>query len=111
VNLSDAIAKVFPESERSAAAEAIDAYDGNERARVQVAILALAGGDMQHLRELVRAAELDYRDVLYWAEYPEESKSMPRDEAAARYRALGMPLPPALEDRPRHGKHGKGKPG
>jgi hypothetical protein len=98
MSLSDAIAKVFAEPQRAAAAEALESFDGNERIRVQLAILALSGGDLEHLRDMVRAAQLDYRDVLYWAEYPEESNSMTREEAAARYRALGVPVPFALED-------------
>jgi hypothetical protein len=61
-------------------------------------VLALSGSDLARLRDMVRAANLDYRDVLYWAEYPEESKSMTRAEAAARYRALGVPVPGSLRD-------------
>jgi hypothetical protein len=34
--------------------------------RVQHAILELARGDVEELETLVRAAVVDYRDVLYW---------------------------------------------
>lgn len=37
-----------------------------EIVRVQNAILDLAKGDVEELEDLVRAAEIDYRDVLLW---------------------------------------------
>jgi hypothetical protein len=43
-----------------------------ERERVQLAILKLSAGDPVKLRHCVEAAQLDYRDVLAWAEYPEQ---------------------------------------
>jgi hypothetical protein len=95
--LSEAIARVFVQPERAAAAEVLDLYDGNEPLRVRLAVLALSSGNLDELRDMMRAAQLDYRDVLYWAEYPDESKSMTREEAAARYRALGVPLPGSLQ--------------
>jgi hypothetical protein len=98
MNLSDAIARVFVESERVAAEEILASYDAHEPQRVRLAVLALSDGDLVRLRDMMRAAQLDYRDVLYWAEYPEESKSMTREEAAARYRALGVPVPSSLRD-------------
>jgi hypothetical protein len=42
------------------------------RSRVQLAILKLCEGDKERLPELVRMAKTDYRDVLAYAEYPEE---------------------------------------
>jgi len=41
-----------------------------ERERVQRAILTLSKGDLDLLRHHVEVAQQDYRDVLYWAEYP-----------------------------------------
>jgi hypothetical protein len=46
-----------------------------ERERVQLAILKLSEGDPVKLRSNVEAALLDYRDVLAWAEYPEQMRS------------------------------------
>lgn len=46
-----------------------------ERERVQLAILKLSDGDSVKLRSNVEAALLDYRDVLAWAEYPEQMRS------------------------------------
>jgi hypothetical protein len=46
-----------------------------EDIRVRVAALKLSGGSLDRLRELVATAKRDYRDVLAWAEYPEELRS------------------------------------
>jgi len=45
-----------------------------ESARVQVAILKLAGGSFEKLHSMTSIACDDFRDVLSWAEYPEYSK-------------------------------------
>lgn len=41
-----------------------------DRERVQLAILTLAAGDLDRLLHFTQVAKTDYRDVLYWAEYP-----------------------------------------
>ena len=51
----------------------MESYE-RERERVQVAILKLSAGSEEKVREYVAVAKRDYRDVLFWAEYPEESK-------------------------------------
>jgi hypothetical protein len=51
----------------------VESYE-RERARVQLAILKLSAGSEEKVREYVDVAKRDYRDVLFWAEYPEESK-------------------------------------
>lgn len=51
----------------------VESYE-RERERVQLAILKLSEGSENKLREYVAVAKRDYRDVLFWAEYPEESK-------------------------------------
>ena len=66
-----------PDSE--ALLEVLNRYgsrDGDrEVVRVQLAILKLSGGKPEKLRSNVEAALLDYRDVLAWAEYPEQMRS------------------------------------
>lgn len=50
-------------------------YHGHERARVQRCIVYLAGGDERRLRDLIAAANIDYRDLIYGAEYgPDDSR-------------------------------------
>ncbi len=44
--------------------------------RVRLAILRLSAGQLDRVREFVGFAKRDYRDVLMWAEYPEEGRSL-----------------------------------
>ena len=73
-----AIQATFPESSRARVLELLDRYGvesyERERERVQLAILKLSGGSEEKLREFLAVAKRDYRDVLFWAEYPEESR-------------------------------------
>src|SRR5438874_13047567 len=73
-----AIQATIPESSRARVLELPDRYGvesyERERERVQLAILKLSGGTEEKLREFLAVAKRDYRDVLFWAEYPEESR-------------------------------------
>ena len=56
----------------------LEAY-GNESwqrepERVRLGLLKLSGGKLEQLRHYLAAAQGDYRDVLAWAEYPEQMK-------------------------------------
>jgi hypothetical protein len=59
----------------------LDRYGAQEReqdqgrVRVQLAILKLSEGDPKKLRSNVAVALIDYRDVLAWAEYPEQMRT------------------------------------
>jgi hypothetical protein len=44
--------------------------------RVRLAILRLSEGQRDRLKQLVGLAKRDYRDVLMWAEFPEEGRSL-----------------------------------
>ena len=72
------VQKTFPESAHSRVLELLDSYGvesyERERERVQLAILKLSEGNEEKLREFVAVAKRDYRDVLFWAENPEEAK-------------------------------------
>ena len=53
----------------------LDEYQSDSaegRTRVQLAILMQCRGDVNRVRELVRLAQVDFRDVLVGAEYREE---------------------------------------
>jgi hypothetical protein len=92
-----AVARSFPADQHAAILELLAEYQSNERPRVQLAILALANGDEKRLRTFLREAKLDYRDVLLWAEYPDEGgRIRTRQEMAKRYRGLGVDVPPDL---------------
>ena len=47
----------------------------NDVERVRLAIIKLSGGALDELATMTTAAKSDYRDVLMWAEYPEESRA------------------------------------
>ena len=72
------VQKSFPETSCSRVLELLDKYGvesyERERERVQLAILKLSEGNEEKLREFVAVAKRDYRDVLFWAENPEEAK-------------------------------------
>ena len=72
------VQKTFPESAHAPVLESLDIYGvesyERDRERVHLAILKLSGGNEEKLREFVAVAKRDYRDVLFWAEYPEESR-------------------------------------
>jgi hypothetical protein len=50
-------------------------YSDKESSRVHLAILKLSEGDPEKLLDYIEAARIDYRDVLAWAEYPEQLRS------------------------------------
>src|SRR5437899_990306 len=72
------VQKNFPGSAHTRVLELLDTYGvesyERERERVQLAILKLSDGSEEKLREFIAVAKRDYRDVLFWAEYPEESR-------------------------------------
>ena len=55
--------------------QALQGYAGKETPRVQLAILKLSQDDPAKLLEYIEAAKVDYRDVLAWAEYPEQFRT------------------------------------
>jgi hypothetical protein len=73
-----AVEAFFPESSWARVLELLDTYGvesyERERERVQLAILKLSAGNEEKLREFIAVAKRDYRDVLFWAEYPEEAR-------------------------------------
>src|SRR5436305_11751023 len=72
------VQRTFPESAQDRVLALLDTYGvesyERERERVQLAILKLSEGNEEKLREFVAVAKRDYRDVLFWAEYPEVAK-------------------------------------
>jgi len=68
--LADVARRSFADDQLVAVFAALDRYTGPEPERVQRAILTLSGGDVGKLSHNVAVALQDYRDVLYWAEYP-----------------------------------------
>jgi hypothetical protein len=78
--LQNKLEKIFPEqSEREKASEILSEYGREtheqEPTRVRLAILKIAGSNIEKLQVFTSAAQSDYRDVLSWAEYPRQSKN------------------------------------
>ena len=65
----DRISREFPQNYHPRVAELLDRYIGPERNRVIWDILQLSEGDLEKLTHYAEAAQKDYRDILYWAEY------------------------------------------
>jgi len=67
--INDRIAKEFPKPEQAAVAELLGRYSGSGEERVRWDILELSKGNIDKVREYVKAAQKDPRDIMYWAEY------------------------------------------
>jgi len=67
------------EEDRRRVCEALATYGREdyerEQERVRLAILKLCEGTVDQLLTLVSTAKRDYRDVLLWAEYPEQGRA------------------------------------
>jgi hypothetical protein len=63
------IAKEFPASDQALVIEMLSGYTGPEAGRVAWDVLELSKGRLESVRHFLQAAQTDYRDVLYWAEY------------------------------------------
>jgi hypothetical protein len=80
------VQKTFPEDALTRILVLLDSYgvESYERERVQLAILKLSDGDEKKLREFVAVAKRDYRDVLFWADNPEDAKLTPEKRERLR---------------------------
>ena len=63
------ISKEFPAAEHATVIELLSAYSGPEAGRIAWDVLQLSKGSVESIRHYLQAAQTDYRDVLYWAEY------------------------------------------
>ena len=74
------VARLFSPEAQAEAARVLAQYGTQpherEEIRVRVAALKLSEGSLERLRDLIAHARRDYRDVLGWAEYPEEMRSL-----------------------------------
>jgi hypothetical protein len=78
----------------------VQSYE-RERERAQVAIVTLSEGDEAKLRYLIDVAQNDYRDVLFWADCPEQAKlDTPEKRRVFRelFEKLGVEPPDALKE-------------
>lgn len=80
------VQKTVPEDALTRILVLLDSYgvESYERERVQLAILKLSDGDEKKLREFVAVAKRDYRDMLFWADNPEDAKLTPEKRERLR---------------------------
>lgn len=75
--LNQKVTEHFP-GEQAEAMTLLNRYESESaagRLRVQLAVLKLSQGDLRKLQEFIEVARTDYRDVLFWAETPEQAKA------------------------------------
>lgn len=78
----------------------VESYE-RERERVQLAILKLSLGSEEKLKEYLAVAKVDYRDVLLWADSPQESKidtPEKKKEIVDMLETFGIEPPPELRE-------------
>jgi hypothetical protein len=63
------VSREFKDSDRDAVVQLLESYAGPESDRVRWDVLELSEGGVGKVRDYIKAAQTDYRDILYWAEY------------------------------------------
>lgn len=79
------IRQIFPRENPADVLKILELYGANgepEIPRVRLACLKLCGGDSNKLLEMIDAAKQDYRDVLAWAEFPNQLQTSAAELAA-----------------------------
>jgi hypothetical protein len=82
-------------------AEILNLYCDNERERVQLYILRLANRNKDDVYNLVDVANRDYRNIIFWAENPEESQLNTyekRQEMKELFHWLEIEIPDELKE-------------
>ena len=59
----------FQGADQNYVVELLASYSGPESDRVRWDILELSKGELEKIGQFVKTAQIDYRDILYWAEY------------------------------------------
>jgi hypothetical protein len=100
-----AVQRAFPNKLVSEVLKLLDTYGvqsyERERERVQIAVVTLSEGDELKLQYFIDVARKDYRDVLFWADCPEQAKlDTPEKRRMFRelFEKLGTEPPDALKE-------------
>ena len=70
--IHERVSREFEDSDRDTVVQLLESYVGPESDRVRWDILELSTGSVDRVRNYLKAAQTDYRDILYWAEYYED---------------------------------------
>ncbi len=105
MTVAEAVAASFPADARPRIVALLSSYGREpyerEAERVQLAIVKLAGGDEAKLAYFLGVAKQDYRDVLFWADNPEQARidtPEKRKEVREMLKRLGVEPPDGLKD-------------
>jgi hypothetical protein len=63
------VGREFEGPDQNRVLDLLASYSGVESDRARWDILKLSNGKLEKIGEYVKAAQTDYRDILYWAEY------------------------------------------
>jgi hypothetical protein len=63
------VGREFEGPDQNRVLDLLASYSGAESDRVRWDILKLSNSKLEKIGEYVKAAQTDYRDILYWAEY------------------------------------------
>lgn len=80
-HIIERIGREFQGPDQNRVLKLLASYSGAESDRVRWNILELGKGQLEKIGEYVKAAQTDYRDILYWAEYY-QNDPMLRDREA-----------------------------
>lgn len=69
------IKQTFPNEETEKIFSILNNLHELNRERTQLAVLKLSAGNLEKLSQALEVAKNDWRDVLAWAEYPEEMQN------------------------------------
>jgi hypothetical protein len=90
-NVLDQVQRDFSQEDRGEVLKVLSSYGTEdyerEEERVLLAVLNLSNGSREAVRDYVDRAKKDYRDILFWSEYPEESR-LDTPEKRAEFRKL-----------------------
>jgi hypothetical protein len=90
-SIVEKVRKDFPPKDQDEVLEILSFYGTEtyerEQERVLLAVLNLSNGSKEEVWEYVDRAKRDYRDVLFWSEYPEESR-LDTPEKIAQFQKL-----------------------
>ncbi|MEI6634769.1 MAG: hypothetical protein WCP22_13270 [Chlamydiota bacterium] len=78
ISVLQIVQRDFAEKDQQEVETILSSYgqEASEKGRERILrdILLLAKGDKKQVQELIDRAKRDYRDIIFWAEYPSESK-------------------------------------
>jgi hypothetical protein len=78
VSVTNIIKQDFAEADQKEIETVLSSYGDEpyqrEQERVLLYILQLAKGDKKQVQELIKTAKNDYRDIIFFAENPDEAK-------------------------------------